>query len=249
MNYTQEHILIDEITEDLVLTRGGGAALILQAGAVNFGLLSEREQIGIVEVFAQTLNSLSFSIQLVIHSRRMDLTSYLILLNEAQRKQANPLLQNMMSNYKQFIQTLVKENEVLDKKFYIVLSLNPYELGLGYVKAEERITKIKAVLNPRRDQIIRQFNRVGIKTSQLKNPELLKLFYEIYNLPTDAAPLQIEIAPVQLAQPQVITNQPNPQNPPPVQPSSQPTATPITDYAAAKSRNHPFVVEELSDSV
>src|SRR3989338_11299633 len=114
MNTTQQHLLISDIREDIIMLKNGGGALILQVSAVNFGLLSDREQIAIISSFAQMLNSLNFSIQIVIYSERLNINSYLNLLDKAKQAQLNPLMANMMAGYNQFIQTTIKENDVLD---------------------------------------------------------------------------------------------------------------------------------------
>src|SRR3989304_7500908 len=147
MSTTQQHLLISDISNDILLLKNGGGALVLEVSAVNFGLLSDREQIGIISSFAQMLNSLSFSIQIVILSERLNITSYLLLLDKAQKAQTNPLLSQMMTDYKQFIQSTIKENEVLDKKFYIVVPL--FSLELGLVASKESLEqKIKTILLP-----------------------------------------------------------------------------------------------------
>src|SRR3990167_10987094 len=99
MNTTQDHLLISDISDDIVLLKNGGGALILQVSAVNFGLLSAREQIAIIGSFAQMLNSLSFSIQIVIRSERLNINSYLKLLNKGLKTQTNPLLSKLIANY------------------------------------------------------------------------------------------------------------------------------------------------------
>ena len=43
------------------------------------------------------------------------------------------------------------------------------------------ITKAKTELYPRRDHLIRQFARLGLKARQLATPELISLFYNAYN--------------------------------------------------------------------
>ena len=166
MSTTQEHILIDDIKDDIVTLREGGGALILSVSAVNFGLLSDREQIAIISAFAQMLNSLSFSIQIVIYSERLNIASYLNLLDKAEKAQNNSLLSKMIVQYRQFIQTTIKENDVLDKKFYVVIPL--FKLELGLLSSREILqNKIKTVLLPRRDQVVRQLQRVGLKVTQL----------------------------------------------------------------------------------
>lgn len=249
MDSTQKHLLIYTTKDDIIITKDGSAQLIIETGAVNFGLLSEREQLAIIDVFAQTLNSLSFPIQIVIHSQRLDITSYINLLDNALVKQSNPLLQRLMVLYKQFVQNLVKENDVLDKKFYIVVPVSYLEIGLGLGSTDDKLKKIKALLMPRRDQLLRLLGRVGIKASQLKTDQLVNLFYTAYNRQEGIQSKQIEIGPAKLTVPQTQTGVTSTQPPTPQQinPQTKPvTETPL--QAPQKPKNHPFIVEELSDN-
>lgn len=257
MNTTQEHLSITDIQNDILLLRDGGGALVLQISAVNFGLLSDREQVAIISAFAQMLNSLSFSIQIVIHSERLNITSYLQILDTAQKAQTNPLLSQMITEYRRFIQATIKENEVLDKKFYIVIPLFGLELGLTASK-ESLEQKTKTVLIPRRDQIIRQLGRVGLKATQVTKQKLIEVFYDIYNGQAEEKPPSQIVNPEELAvklknpapatteptinptvqQPTVQANIQQPPPPTPIQP--EPTIT-------QGAKTHPFVVEELSE--
>lgn len=249
MGTTQQHLLISDIKNDIVILKNGGGALILQVSAVNFGLLSDREQIAIIASFAQMLNSLSFSIQIIVYSERLNISSYLTLLDKAQSAQTNPLLSRMIGIYRQFIQTTIKENEVLDKKFYLVVPLYSLELGL-YSSKENLEQKIKTVLLPRRDQVIRQLNRVGLRATQLDNQKLIELFYNIYNgYSTETVPAAGEAGKIEvsLKKPQTATPAPAttslPQN---TQPSPLP---PPQAGFAGQARTHPFVVEELEEGI
>lgn len=248
MSTTQEHLLISDISDDILLLKNGGGVLVLEVSAVNFGLLSDREQIAIISSFAQMLNSLSFSIQIVILSERLNIASYLILLDRAQKAQTNPLLSQMMTDYKQFIQSTIKENEVLDKKFYIVVPLFSIELGITASKESLR-QKIKTVLLPRRDQLIRQLNRVGLKTTQLYKTDLIKVFYNIYNGQVIEKPNEQTISPQQMAvklkNPKIV--KPPTTNIPIPQPLGQPSNMPYQPVVTQGARTHPFVVEELSE--
>lgn len=236
MSTTQQHLLISDIKDDILLLKDGGGCLVMQTSAVNFGLLSEREQMAIIYAFAQMLNSLSFAIQIVIHSERLNISSYLDLLDRAQATQTNSLLSAMMTSYREFIQTTIKEQEVLDKKFYIIIPLSKLELGIIPTR-EALYQKVKTVLLPRRDQVIRQLNRVGLKAIQLQSKELLELFFNIYNgIGEEFVSLP---QPVKLNAPKPASAAPAPQPPPPPTPAA-PLASPV-------SKNHPFVVEELEE--
>lgn len=239
MKSTQEHLNIVDIREGIILTKDGGAAMVLQTTAVNFDLLSEMEQVSIIQAFAQMLNSLSFPIQIVIRSKRLDITAYLRLLDNAIHHQTNPLLSQLMNKYRHFVQSLIKQNEVLDKEFYLIIPLASLELSIIPQKKEEAFKKIRMILDPKKEQINRQLGRVGIKATQLDSKALLLLFCDIYNPPPE------QPTPAQVPQ---FSFKPQPlptQQPPPPQPS--PIPTPISEPRSARA--HPFVVEELIDSI
>jgi hypothetical protein len=259
MSTTQKHLAISDIVEDIILLKDGGGSLVIKTNAVNFGLLSEIEQAAIIGSFAQLLNSLSYSIQIVIHSQQLDVSSYIALLDIAQKSQNNSLLAGMIAKYRQFIQSLVKENEVLDKQFYIVLNVSSIELGIGFSDKQDHINRIKTILNPRRDQILKQLSRIGLKSDQLTTPELVKLFYDLYNqTSTQEIPKSVTasnfVQPVRLGNPQPASPQPTPSAPPqpqhPTQPAPvNPNNQPVWQNPRPTNRSHPFVVEELVDSV
>lgn len=195
---TQEHLEIADIAEDLVILKDGSVALVIRVSAVNFGLLSQREQDAIIYAYAGLINSLNFSIQIIIHSQQKDISQYLSLLEVEEKKQTNPLLKNQIANYRKFIGETVKENNVLDKKFYVVIPFSSLELGVGSAagaslnflkKKKSRLPlPLKTILElarvallPKRDHLLRQLGRLGLRAKQLTTAELTELFYEIYN--------------------------------------------------------------------
>ena len=191
---TQNHLPVADISEDIIVYKDGGAALVMESTSLNFGLLSEKEQQAVIYAYAALLNSLSFSIQIMVRSQRKDISSYMKYLEEASKKIASPKLSSLMENYKKFIVDSIKKKNVLGKKFYVVIPFSPLELGVGKsILATTRtkgplpfpksyvIKKAKIVLYPRRDHLIRQAGRLGIKFRQLVANELVELFYSIYN--------------------------------------------------------------------
>lgn len=192
---TQEALPIEEIKENLVLLTDGSACMIIQVTALNFGLLSEQEQDATIYSYAALLNSLTFSIQILIRSRRKDVTGYLDLLASAQAQQTNPLLCEQIKKYRRFVEEIVKKNNVLDKKFYLVIPFSALELGakkaLGAALTPQKkalpfpkkylFEQAKINLSPKRDHLARQFSRLGLTARQLSTQELISLFYEIYN--------------------------------------------------------------------
>lgn len=181
MTTTQDRIPISDITDDLVFLKDGSVTAVLKTSAVNFGLLSDVEQYSIIESFAGLLNSLSFPIQILIRSERMDVSSYLFTLDEALVKQTNPLLRKMIVKYRQFVETMIKENDVLDKQFYVCINVRALELGTFTTNKQDKIKKANTILVPRIDHLSRQLSRTGLKSFQLITDELVELFYTIYN--------------------------------------------------------------------
>lgn len=189
---TQEFIEIEDITDDIIILKNGSAAVIIETTAVNFGLLAEEEQDSLIYAYASLLNSLSFPLQICILSKRMDISSYIELITEVEEKQTNPIMRERLRRYHEFILSIVKENKVLEKKFYLVVPFSSLELGIkgafGPTKRKTLpfskdyiLSRAKTSLYPKRDHIFRQIGRIGLRGRQLTTQELVELFYNIYN--------------------------------------------------------------------
>ena len=190
---TQVFLEIADITDNIVVMIDGSCAVILETGAVNFGLLSKDEQDAIIYAFAAFLNSLSFPIQISIMSKQMDVSDYLNLITQEEQRQKSAKLKEKLRSYYQYILSLVKENTVLEKRFFIVIPYSSLELGVkGGGSAIKKVRRLpykksyileraKTSLYPKRDHIMRQISRIGLKATQLDTQQLISLFYEIYN--------------------------------------------------------------------
>src|SRR3989337_3240582 len=184
---TQEHLDVGDISENLVLLKNGSVAMILLTTAVNFDILSEAEQDATIYAYGALLNSLSFPLEILIRSKKADITSYFQSLTEAERKPTNPDLKRQIQKYQDFIQSTVQQKTVLDKKFYLIITFSPLELGLKAVgtrrptKAKSKaalIADAKIDLMPKRDPLIKQMARLGLSARQLTTQELIELFYD-----------------------------------------------------------------------
>ena len=190
---TQQFTEIEDVAQNIVMFQNGSCALIISVAAVNFSLLSEKEQEIIIYSYANLLNSLSFPIQILIRSKHKDVSAYLHLLEEKEREQKNPKLAKSIHGYRAFIEQTVKEKEVLDKKFYIVIPFSSLELGvsskvllgnktsgLPYQKAYI-FERALIALSPKRDHLIRLLAKIGLKAQQLANDQIIQLFFSLYN--------------------------------------------------------------------
>lgn len=187
---TQEHLDIDDITDDLVILKNGWVALVLSTTAVNFDILSEAEQDATIYAYGALLNSLTFPVQVLIRSKKADITAYYQHLVEAENNQSNPDLKIQIRKYREFVQSTVQQKTILDKRFYLVIHFTSLELGVKSFKKTDTANKkskaqlivdAKNSLFPRRDHLIKQTSRLGLFTKQLATQELIELFYDIYN--------------------------------------------------------------------
>ena len=199
---TQDHLQIEDVIDNVVILKDGSCAMVMQISSVNFDLLSEQEQSALIFAYAGILNSLNFPIQIVIKSTTKDVESYLNKLKDIEDKQTNNLLKERINFYRKFVEETVKKNDVLSKSFYVVVRFSSLELGiqsagkatlknlmnigknvpqeLPYPK-EYILDKAKAVLEPRREHLMRLFARLGLDIKLLTTKELISLFYRIYN--------------------------------------------------------------------
>lgn len=200
---TQSHLDIVDIKNNIVVLKNGGAAAVIETNAINFDLLSVQEQDAAIGAFSSILNSLTFPIQVTIRSKKMDISDYLEKVKEMELKQTNPKIKQQIMAYRSFIkdELVVKEN-VLDKNFYVsipyktfeVSTSNPFgfleDLFLPGTKSKSKVNVDKVLseatsdLQPKVDFLVKEFSRIGIKAVQMKTPDLIKLFYNIYNSET-----------------------------------------------------------------
>lgn len=195
---TQDHLEIKDIVDDLVITKTGSVAMVIQTTAINFDLLAEYEQDNKVIAFARLLNALNFHIQILIRTKRIDISNYVDYLINQENDSMTEGLKKQLKIYTKFIQNLIVQNDVLDKNFFIVIPFNPsgelpgssllkskktreeIEQSLQ-LKQEQLLEKAKIFLVPKRDQVLKQLVGMGIMGHQLTNKELISEFYTIYN--------------------------------------------------------------------
>lgn len=177
---TQKFIEILDIVDNVVLLASGNACSVIEIQATNFALLSQEEQNVRVLSYSALLNSLSFPIQVFIRSKKIDISSYLRLLDEEVASSQNQLLKNQIKLYKDFVAELVKVNAVLDKKFYIAIPYAGLEGGIG-LKGNNFFLSAKAKLAAKAESLHAMLSRMNLSAKTLNKEELVKLFHEIYN--------------------------------------------------------------------
>lgn len=197
---TQDFIAFSEIHEGVVITKTGELRVILMASSINFALKSEQEQTAIVYAYQNFLNSLSFPIQILMQSRQLDLSKYMGKLKTVAEAQTQDLLRNQTLDYMDFIERLIKLANIMDKKFYVVISYLPAvttaiekpsffggkkQTGVAQITPDQ-FTKYHQELQQRVSVIQAGLGSIGVRTAQLNTQQIVELMYGIYN-PEEAA--------------------------------------------------------------
>lgn len=127
---TQSFLKVRDIKDGVLILDNGDLRGILEVSPVNFALKSEEDQMALMYGFQIFVNSLDFFCQIVIQSRAMNISAYIDRIHQLEENQPNELLKTMTSSYGEFIKELVKGENVMAKKFYLVVPYSPREAGI-----------------------------------------------------------------------------------------------------------------------
>lgn len=197
---TQSTLLISELRDGVVIMKDGSFRAVVACQSINFDLMSETEREGVEYSYQNFLNSLNFTIQILVRSQRVDIGPYIERLSNIRRNNDNMLLGVLMDDYINFIDILSQEANIMDKSFFIVI---PYyssadaeklvqqtkNLFKTFGKKAPAVTRInrdtynKAVdeLNNRVESVISGLFNIGIHSVRLKTRELAELYYNFNN--------------------------------------------------------------------
>jgi hypothetical protein len=153
----------------------------------------------IIMQFQNFLNSLEFSTQIVVQSRRRDMRPYLATLEERMKQQIEPLLKIQTKEYIEFIREFTDQTNIMEKNFFVVVPYTPTTLGPNKkassllpsfgkksktTEAEDNTMKFeeeRSQLEQRIAVISQGLSRIGVRTAQLGTEEVIELFYKIFN--------------------------------------------------------------------
>ena len=186
---TQKFTEIIDFIDNIVIMEGGNACIVIELTASNFSLLSRREQDARIYSYAELLNSLSFPIQILIRNKRLDISSYLVDLDEAADTTPNKQLAEHIRAYRAFIKEIVTLNVVLSKSFFITIPFSSLEAGAkgvtqlqkGQTQAQALANLAKKPLMLKAESLLGQIQKFAATARILNREELIKLFYGIYN--------------------------------------------------------------------
>jgi len=206
---TQNFVPIQEIRDGVIILKNGGMRSIILASSLNFALKSQDEQSSILLQFQNFLNSLDFSIQIFIQSKKLDIRPYIALLEDRYKEQTTELMKIQVREYIEFIRTFVESTNIMSKTFFVVIPYDPAVMsasknplssmlpgqkkskGTVAENADAQFQEYRSQLEQRVAVVEQGLVRCGIRAAELNTEAVVELYYKLFNPGETEKPIQI----------------------------------------------------------
>ena len=209
---TQDFVPIKEVRDGILVLADGSFRALLLASSINFALKSGDERQAIIIQFQNFLNSLDFSIQIFIQSKKLNIKPYLALLQDRLKEQSNELMKIQTKEYIEFVKNFTDNTEIMKKGFFVVIPYSPaffQAKGDGgrlsglfrvfgkkdknkvVIGGQEAFEENRSQLEERLAVVEQGLTRCGIRMARLGTEEVVELFYKIFNPGDTEKPMQI----------------------------------------------------------
>lgn len=201
---SQSFVPVEEVRSGIVILKDGGYRGIMMCSSLNFALKSDDEQKAIIGGFQNFLNTLDFSVEIVVHSRKTDIRPYLGLLEERMSSQTNELMRVQLREYIGFIRNFIEGADIMTKTFYIIV---PYAGGspkavtsaLSFVGGAKKETvtedssfeESRVQLEQRMALVQGGLGSSGIRAVPLGTEEIIELLYRSFNVSENENPIRL----------------------------------------------------------
>ena len=181
---SQDFIPIKQIREGVVVLKNNGLRGVLMVSSINIALKSRDEQEAIIYQFQSFLNSLDFPCQIVVQSRKTNITAYIEKIKKLEEEQKNELLRQQTAGYRSFLEDFVRKESIYTKSFFVVV---PYAIpGISDVKKsgrinEENFQRGKQQLYQRMEFVALGLVRCGLHSAPLTTVELVEVFWSLFH--------------------------------------------------------------------
>ncbi len=202
---TQDFVPIQEIRDGIVVLKDGSMRALMLASSLNFALKSADEQNAIILQFQNFLNSLDFSVQIFVQSKRLDIRPYIALLEGRYKEQVTELMKIQTREYIEFIKTFVENSNIMTKSFFIVIPYSPpitvsgknpfgslvKKNGSSPLLENGKFEEFRSQIEQRVSVVEQGLVRCGIRLAELGTEEVVELYYKIFNPGETEKPIQI----------------------------------------------------------
>ncbi len=204
-NPTQAFVPVKEVRNGIIILKDGGYRGVLMCSSLNFALKSEDEQRAIIGGFQNFLNTLDFSVEIVVQSRRMDIRPYLAFLETLEPTQKTDLMKIQLREYIQFIKNFIEGSDIMTKLFYVIVPFNAAPgtevasaLPFLQKKPEKATAGLSGSFEEHRIQLEQRMGLVssslmstGLRAVPLGTEEVIELLYRSFNSGDIGGPIQL----------------------------------------------------------
>ncbi len=202
---TQSFVPIQEVRDGYLILKDGSMRALILSSSLNFALKSQDEQNAILYQFQDFLNSLDFTVQIYIESRKLDIRPYLALLEQREKEQMSDLLKIQIQEYIAFVKNFTENTSIMTKSFFVVVPYTPAILKsknpMSIFKktdydalkkaADETFEENRAQLEERISVVEQGLIRCGIRVVKLGTEEIVELFYKLFNPGETEKPIKL----------------------------------------------------------
>ncbi len=205
---SQEFVPVKEIREGISILKDGSMQMILIASSLNFALKSRDEQMAILLQYQNFLNSIDFTVQILVQSKKLDIKPYLATIDERIAAQTEDVLKIQTREYKEFIKKFTETVDIMSKSFFVVIPYNPpvYQTSSsitsplsklfgkstnndGAAQEVANFEENRTQLEQRVNVVSQGLSRLGVRTISLGTEELIELFYKTFNPEETSGPV------------------------------------------------------------
>ncbi len=185
---SQEFIPIKQVRDGIMILKNKGLRSILMVSSINIALKSRDEQEAVMYQFQSFLNSLDFPCQIIVQSRKTNITGYIEKIKKLEEEQKNELLKQQTAGYREFLEDFVSKESIYTKNFFVVIPYSVPVMGGSKKKTkgtveinEDSFQRGKEQLYQRMEFVALGLRRCGLHCAPLTTIEIIELFWSLFH--------------------------------------------------------------------
>lgn len=172
VNSVQEWLPVDEILENgIIKVKNKNYIKILKIIPINFELKSNLEKEAILNSYKIFLKTCNFDIQILIQSKKEDLTNHIEKIKINSQNENNKFINNYLNYYINYIKEKNNLNKSASKNFYLIIKN----------KTENNEENIIQELNEKYFKIKDNLLRCGNLIFECDKNEIKKILFSFFN--------------------------------------------------------------------
>lgn len=164
------YVGIKNIKEGAVLMQDEKLLSVLLLTPIDFSVLSDEQKMSLIYSYRSFLNSLSFPVQIVMRTTKVNLQEYFSKAKEQMALKRDRKAINEMQKFEEFIEEFISSRGVNDRLFYLVI------LQEKTPNEEESLRQLRNKVSICREKL----NNSGIITKELSDNSLISLYASFF---------------------------------------------------------------------